>query len=118
MPPLAKTLKAEFSYIEDAVRIKNAGSMHVSKDGITAVLENRIAFADRSLFQVFTLPMISGDPRSALDEPNSIVVDESAAMKYFGTTNVVGRSLTFDNSHHCLCKLHESFDSKVGRPCA
>ncbi len=97
MPPLAKTLKAEFPYVEDAVRIKNAGAMHVSKDGITAVLENRIAFADPSLFQVFTLPMISGDPRSALDEPNSTVVDESAAMKYFGTTNVVGRSLTFDN---------------------
>jgi len=88
MPPLAKTLKAEFPYVEDAVRIKNAGAMHVSKDGITAVLENRIAFADPSLFQVFTLPMISGDPRSALDEPNSTVVDESATMKYFGTTKI------------------------------
>jgi len=97
MPPLAKMLKSEFPYVEDAARIKNAGSMHVSKDGITTVLENRIAFADPSLFHVFTLPMISGNPRSALAEPNSVVIDESAALKYFGTNNVVGRSLTFDN---------------------
>ena len=96
MPPLAKTLKSEFPYVEDAVRIKSAGSMHVKK-GTSSILENRIAFADPSLFNVFTLPMITGDPKSALAEPNSIVITESTALKYFNTTNVAGRSLTFDD---------------------
>jgi len=96
MPPLAKTLKSEFPYVEDAVRIKNAGSVHVRKEA-TNILENRVAFADPSLFNVFSLPMISGDPKSALVEPNSVVINQSTAVKYFNTTNVVGRSFTFND---------------------
>ncbi|HEY8780674.1 MAG TPA: ABC transporter permease, partial [Mucilaginibacter sp.] len=55
MPPLAQTLKSEFPYIENTVRLKPTGSRHVKKAGIN-ILENNIAFADPSLFDVFTLP--------------------------------------------------------------
>ena len=96
MPPLAKTLKSEYSYVENTVRLKNAGSKHVKK-GSSNILENRMAFADPSLFDVFTLPMINGDPKSALAEPNSMVISESTALKYFNTTNVVGRTLTIED---------------------
>jgi len=96
MPPLAKTLKTDFPYVENTVRIKNAGSAHVKK-GTASILENRMAFADPSLFDVFTLPMITGDPKSALAEPNSVVLTESTAKKYFSSTNVVGKTLAFDN---------------------
>ncbi|MGZ3755683.1 MAG: ABC transporter permease [Mucilaginibacter sp.] len=96
MPPLAKTLKSEFSYVENATRIKNAGARHVKK-GSSNILENKMAFADPSLFDVFTLPMINGDPKSALAEPNSMVITESTALKYFNTTNVVGRTLTVED---------------------
>src|ERR1700727_825717 len=57
MPPLAQALKSDFPYIENTVRIKKLGSSHVKK-GTTNILENNIAFADPSLFDVFTLPMI------------------------------------------------------------
>jgi len=98
MPPLADALKNDFPYVEDAVRIKNAGSAHVKK-GTINILENRVAFADPSLFNVFTLAMINGSPVTALKEPNSVVLTESTAKKYFNSTDVVGRTLTFnDNS--------------------
>ncbi|MCO5950380.1 ABC transporter permease [Mucilaginibacter flavidus] len=97
MPPLAKTLKSDFPYIENTVRIKNAGSAHVKK-GTASILENRMAFADPSLFDVFTLPMITGDPKSALAEPNSVVLTESTAKKYFNSISVVGKTLAFDNN--------------------
>jgi len=96
MPPLAQTLKNDFPYVENTVRIKNAGSRHVKK-GAENILENNIAFADPSLFDVFTLPMISGSRTAALAEPNSVVLTESAAKKYFNSTAVVGRTLTFDD---------------------
>ena len=96
MPPLAQTLKNDFPYVENTVRIKNAGSLHVRK-GVTNILENRVAFADPSLFSIFTLPMISGSPSTALAEPNSVVLTETMAEKYFNSTAVVGRLLTADN---------------------
>ena len=97
MPPLADALKNDFPYVEDAIRIKNAGSAHVRK-GTINILENRLAFADPSLFNVFTLLMINGSPSTALKEPNSVVLTETTAKKYFNSTDVVGKTLTFDNN--------------------
>jgi putative ABC transport system permease protein len=97
MPPLAQALKNDFPYVENAVRIKYAGSMHVKK-GITNILETKIALADPSLFNVFTLPMINGSPATALAEPNSVVITESISKKYFKRTNVVGETLKFNDT--------------------
>ena len=97
MPPLAKTLVAEYPYVEDAVRIKNAYTMHVKKGEVNMV-ENKVAFADPSLFNVFTLPMISGDSKTALAEPNSVVLTESTAKKYFDKTDVVGKMMMINDN--------------------
>ncbi len=97
MPPLAQTLKSEFPCVENTVRIKNVGLRHVKK-GATNIVENNVAFADPSLFDVFTLPMINGSPATALAEPNSVVITETTAKKYFNSTNVVGKILTFDDN--------------------
>lgn len=97
MPPLAQALKNDFPYVENTVRIKNAGSMHVKK-GIANIFETKIALADPSLFNVFTLPMINGSPSSALAEPNCVVITESISKKYFNRTNVVGETLKFNDS--------------------
>jgi putative ABC transport system permease protein len=102
MAPLAKTLTAEYPYVENATRIKNAGTSHVKK-GTLNISENRIAFADPSLFDVFTLPMINGNPASALVEPNSVVITETTSKKYFNSTNVVGKTLLFNDN--TLCKV-------------
>lgn len=102
MAPLAKTLTAEYPYVKNATRIKNAGTSHVKK-GALNISENRIAFADPSLFDVFTLPMINGNPASALVEPNSVVITETTSKKYFNSTNVVGKTLLFNDN--TLCKV-------------
>lgn len=102
MPPLAQALKNDFPYVEDAVRLKNAGSWHVKK-GDAEILENSVAYAGPSLFHVFTLPMVAGSPASALVGPNSLVITESAAKKYFGNAidyqNVIGKTLTFNDNN-------------------
>jgi putative ABC transport system permease protein len=97
MPPLAQALKSEFPEVEDAARMKMAGGFHVKK-GTESILEYRTVFADPSLFNVFTLPMIQGNPATALNEPNTIVLTESTAKKYFNSTNIVGQTLKVNDN--------------------
>jgi putative ABC transport system permease protein len=99
MAPLAKTLKAEYPYVEDATRIKSAGTTHVKK-GNGNIVENKVGFVDANIFNVFTLPMISGDPKTVLLEPNTVVITESTAKKYFNTTNAVDKTIVFNDKEN------------------
>ena len=97
MAPLAQTLKNDFPDVENTVRLKKIGDMHVTK-GTESILEDNALFADPSVFDVFTLPAIYGDEKIALTEPNTVVITEDMAKKYFGRLNVVGESLIIDGN--------------------
>jgi putative ABC transport system permease protein len=56
-----------------------------------------VVFTQPQFFQIFDRVAISGDPVKGLDEPNEAVIAESLAKKYFGTTDVVGKTLRHDN---------------------
>jgi len=85
-------LVASYPKIQQMVRFRNPGDLLVRK-GNDHVLDHHFTFADSTIFKVFTLPMIAGDPNSALNNPHSIVIDESAARRYFNSTDVIGRTL-------------------------
>ncbi len=68
------------------------------KKGNQDIQENNIVFAESNIFDVFTLPMIEGSPQNALTEPHSIVLTESAAKKYFNKTDVIGQTLTLNDT--------------------
>ncbi|MDO6432767.1 ABC transporter permease [Flavitalea sp. BT771] len=86
------TLVASYPKIQQMVRFRNTGNLLVRK-GNDHVLDHHFTFADSTIFKVFTLPMIAGDPNTALNNPHSIVIDESAARRYFNSTDVIGRTL-------------------------
>jgi putative ABC transport system permease protein len=85
-------LVASYPKIQQMVRFRNPGDLFVRK-GNDQVLDHHFTFADSTIFKVFTLPMIAGDPNTALNNPHSIVIDESAARRYFNSTDVIGRTL-------------------------
>lgn len=95
--PTAAALKADFPEIEQVVRFRDRGGNPVKK-GTQNIQENRMVFADPAVFDVFTLPMISGDPKTALKEPRTVVITEEIARKYFNTPNAVGKVLTFNDT--------------------
>jgi putative ABC transport system permease protein len=97
---LTPTLLREYPQIEQIVRFRNPGTILIRKDNQNIQNKNAV-FADSTLFKVFTLPMIVGDPATALNEPHSIVIDETTAKKYFNSTDVVGKTLYVDNSVNC-----------------
>ena len=53
-------------------------------------------FADPALLEIFDFDYLHGDA-SALDSPSGLLINESAAIKYFGETDVIGRTVTLDN---------------------
>ncbi len=95
-PPTGPALQEFFQEIEASVRLCNwFEDVVVSKDD-KKYSENNIIGADSSIFRVFTIPFIAGDPRTALREPNTIVITEKIARKYFGDQNALGQTLHFD----------------------
>ncbi len=98
--PLAPTLLRDYPQVEQFVRLKNFGDILVKKDN-QSIQNHNAVFADSTFFRVFTLPMVAGNALTALNEPNSIVIDETAARKYFNSTDVLGKSLYVDNSVNC-----------------
>jgi putative ABC transport system permease protein len=96
-PLFGETAKNEIRQVEQTARLRWYGSLLIKK-GDENVREGNVAWADSTLFEVFTLPMIFGNPKTALTEPNSIVITESVARKYFNRTDVVGETLIVNNT--------------------
>ena len=69
------------------------------KKGNTTIEEKKVVFAESDLFDVFTLPMIDGNPSTSLNDPNSAVITESTAKKYFNRRDVVGKTITINDSN-------------------
>ncbi len=94
----APTLVKEIPEIENAARIlpnNFNGKAFVASENIKSS-ENHLVWADASLFDIFTIPFIQGDPITALKRPHTIVISEASAIKYFGTVDVIGKSLRID----------------------
>jgi putative ABC transport system permease protein len=98
--PLALTLAKECPQVEQMVRINSSNDILIKK-GADWIRDHHLAFADSTFFKVFSVPMLAGDPATALNEPNSIVIDESAARRYFNSTDVIGKTLELENKTFC-----------------
>ncbi|MGD2087075.1 MAG: ABC transporter permease [Candidatus Aminicenantes bacterium] len=94
--PMAAALIDEFPEVEDAVRFRNKGS-YIIKFEDKSFTERRVIFSDTTIFNVFTIPLRQGDPKTALREPYTIVLSKKTAGKYFGTENPLGKILKLDN---------------------
>lgn len=95
-PPMAPALRASFPEIEKAVRV-NPSSRILSKDEKT-FFDTRIMYADSEFFDIFTFPVVYGNTLHALTEPYSIVLTESAAKRYFGDAQPVGKTMRLSDT--------------------
>ena len=91
-------LKRDFPEVLETVRIRKMGQGVKRYVGYKEkkYYESRFFFAEPALLTVFDFPLIDGDPATALDEPNSIVLTEEAAKKYFGEENPLGKTIEAD----------------------
>jgi len=96
--PLAEALVRDFPEVVNAARFRDYGSSLVKKQGEQNFKEERVIFADNAILDIFTLPLLSGDSRTALTAPNTVIINQTTAKKYFSDTNPVGQTLIFDNN--------------------
>jgi len=100
--PLAPTLKDEYPEVEEFTRILPQPNLYFEKEE-NAFKEDSIAYADSTIFKVFTIPFLAGDPATALREPYTMVISETLAKKYFGNWDVVGESMkALDGSNYTI----------------
>ncbi|MBG0859493.1 MAG: ABC transporter permease [Bacteroidales bacterium] len=100
--PMAPTLKDEYPEIREIARFAGFGLQDILfqyKD--LKFFEDKIYFTDSTVFKVLDYKFILGSPDNALNEPNTIVITESFASRYFGKENPMGEVLTTSNFGNC-----------------
>ena len=83
----------EFETMTRVHTVDDALVSNVAGGTVNVFEENRIYGADPNFFEVFTFPLLRGNPKTALANPNSIVVTKSIADKYFGGHDILGKQL-------------------------
>lgn len=96
--PMADALKKEFPGIANTSRFAKEEKVLISS-GVKKFYEENVFFVDPSFLSIFTYPQISGDRNNVLIEPMCVLLTESAADKYFGKTNSIGKTLRYNNKY-------------------
>ena len=97
MAPVAETMKKDFPEVKETARLVRIGSVKVTYADKTFKNDD-LAYADPSLFTVFTLPLIVGDAKTALMQPHTLIITRNTAEKYFGKENPIGKTLGFNDN--------------------
>ncbi len=100
-PPMAAAFKKDFPEVLKATRF-GSWKRRLVANGERSFTETGYMHADPDFFGMFSFPFVKGDPGAAFSEPYSVVLTESAAAKYFGTEDPMGRSLTIDRTFDVL----------------
>jgi len=93
-------MKKNFPEVEDAVIMINTS--RIIKEGENLNTEKRFLYAGSSFFKIFSFNLLKGDPNTVLNNPYDVVLTESAARRYFGNQNPIGKSLRltgYDNPY-------------------
>jgi putative ABC transport system permease protein len=96
-PSFVPLLEEEFPEMEHVVRLLGSGDTLLTF-GENNFVEERLYFAEQDIFEVFTIPMIKGNPETALKNPNSIVLSKSMVRKYFGDEDPMGKVMKVGSS--------------------
>jgi len=104
MPPVAQAMKNDYPEVEDATRLQVAGAPKITyKD--KSFKDDEMVFVDPNFFNIFTLPLIEGDAKTALQQPNTIIISKAIAKKYFGAEDPLGKTLVFPDNKDASFKV-------------
>lgn len=102
--PMAQAMVKDFAEVESAVSLSPVWGPGLTRPkfavryGDQRFEEGSVFSADSTFFEVFSFPLIAGDPKTALRSPASLVITERIAKKYFGNEEPMGKVLIINNS--------------------
>jgi putative ABC transport system permease protein len=104
--PMGAALKKDYPQVEEFARLYTNEGAKLFKKGNQYINEERVTYADSTLFNVFTFPAIAGNTQTALNEPNTVVITESTAKKYFNTVeNAPGKMMECNDDNKPVYKV-------------
>jgi putative ABC transport system permease protein len=98
--PVATALRIDFPQIKEVASVYQQGGEITVEDGNSQkkLQEDHFYYAEPQFFNVFNFPFLEGDIKSALTDPNSAVLTQTTAEKYFGNwKNAIGKTIKYDN---------------------
>jgi putative ABC transport system permease protein len=106
--PTAPAFLEEFPELEDFCRMERWSEITVRYEDNT-FQEDAILFADSSFFNIFSFNLLKGDPNEVLREPNTVVISDEMANKYFGDDEPIDKVLKFyaDTTHYRVSGVME-----------
>ncbi|NIM57705.1 MAG: FtsX-like permease family protein [Candidatus Aenigmarchaeota archaeon] len=99
VPGVGPLLKELFPEVEESARFLAGYRTFILSYQDKTFSEPRVFPADPEVLEMFTFPLIEGDQKTALKEPNSLVLSERVSKKYFGEESPIGKVITVDNQH-------------------
>jgi putative ABC transport system permease protein len=114
-PPFGPLLKNDFPDIIETARTRGfyESLSIIEEDGTfkESLTENRY-YAEPSLFKLFSITILAGDTKTPLEKPNTLMVSDITAEKYFGTQDVVGKRLQTENGFMEITGVYKSFPAQ------
>ena len=101
--PMAQVMRTDYPHVEQAAFLNMIREMTigVKRPGQTEWLRfrehNHMGFVEPEWFDILSYSWLQGDPKTALQPPNRVVLTQSYAKKYFGETNPMGQTIMLDN---------------------
>jgi putative ABC transport system permease protein len=96
--PIAPAMIEEFPEIQDASRYVRSGG-RLFRYGEKFFFEDHVGAVDPSFLTMFTYPLVKGNKESALKSPDSILISQDTAVKYFGSEDPLGKIINIDNKY-------------------
>jgi putative ABC transport system permease protein len=98
--PAGPTFEKRFSEVLKACRFQKGEGVAVVQYKEKKFFEENIFFADNSVFEIFTFPMVNGNPKTALTVKDAAVITEDMAKKYFGYEDPIGKMIKLNNEYN------------------
>jgi putative ABC transport system permease protein len=113
--PFGPLLKNDFPDIKEQGRIRRCyEALSVEEDGKfkERLSNNNSYYAEPSILKIFSIPIVAGDIKSALEKPFTMMVSEITAEQYFGTTDVIGRQLKINDAIIEITGVYKAFPAQ------
>ncbi len=108
--PVAVHAVKEIPGVQKAVRTRdNWGDISTFTYNNNNFFDIKVGFVEPSFFTLFTFPLLKGDAQHPFQDNTSLVVTRSAALKYFGTTDVMGKVISGDGKNYVVTGVMEDF---------
>ncbi len=95
---VGEAMKSDIPEIEDFTRFMSMNNEFIIQYKDKKFKENYACMADSNFFNIFSIPILKGDPDKVLSTPNGVMLSEKTAGKYFGNEDPVGKTLSQQNN--------------------